>query len=319
MTAAPQPGRSAVTIVTQTQVRDGKADAFAAWQEGVGRAAAEFPGFISQTVMPPSPPAQVDWVILQKFESAAAAVGWLRSDRRRVLLDGGLPLLVGRDDIHIVRDGEAGVLPSPVSVVISTRVKAGCEETYRLWERKIAAVQATAQGFQGYRFEPPIPGVQDDWLAILRFDSQDNLDRWLTSRERTALLKEAREFTEEVHARIVRTGFDQWFPAAGERRPPVWKQNMLVLLMLYPVVFLFGTLVQRPVLIDRAGLPFWLALFIGNTVSVILLNWLVPWTSGRFAWWLAARPAPRRGLDIAGAALVVGLYAVTLLIFSQLP
>ena len=78
---------------------------------------------------------------------------------------------------------------------------------------------------------------------------------------------------------MVRTGFEQWFPSAadGTSAPAAWKQNMIVLLLLYPVVFLFGLWVQTPVLMGKAGLPFWLALFIGNVVSVLLLNWLVPW------------------------------------------
>ena len=56
-----------VTIVTQTRVRPDCDDAFAHWQDGTSAAVAAFPGFIQQTVMPPSPPAQVDWVILQRF------------------------------------------------------------------------------------------------------------------------------------------------------------------------------------------------------------------------------------------------------------
>jgi hypothetical protein len=51
------------------------------------------------------------------------------------------------------------------------------------------------------------------------------------------------------------------------------RQNMLVLLMLYPVVFLFGYFVQNPLLIGRAALPFAVALFIGNVMSVVLLNY----------------------------------------------
>ena len=64
---------------------------------------------------------------------------------------------------------------------------------------------------------------------------------------------------------------------------------MLVLLALYPVVFLFGAWVQTPLLMERAKIPFWLALFIGNVVSVVLLNWLVPW--GSRPPWLVAHPA----------------------------
>jgi antibiotic biosynthesis monooxygenase (ABM) superfamily enzyme len=129
-------------------------------------------------------------------------------------------MLVGRDDVHIVNDGDAGVLPSPASVVISTRIKPGQELAYRAWEQRIAAAQSKAPGFQGYRFDPPVPGVQDDWLAILRFDTETNLQAWLDSPERQKLLQDASPFTEEFHARIVRTGFDQWFPvpAGGRRR-----------------------------------------------------------------------------------------------------
>ena len=61
---------------------------------------------------------------------------------------------------------------------------------------------------------------------------------------------------------------------------------MIVLLVLYPVVFLFSFFVQSPFLSGRAGLPFGAALFIGNVVSVLLLTYLVPWTSERFSWWL---------------------------------
>jgi antibiotic biosynthesis monooxygenase (ABM) superfamily enzyme len=183
-------------------------------------------------------------------------------------------------------------------------------------EQKIAAARSKAKGFQGYRFEPPIPGVQDSWLAILRFDSDTNLQAWMNSPVRIALLKEAQAFTEEFHARIVRTGFDQWFKVAeGAPTPAAWKMNMLVLLMLYPVVFVFGALVQSPLLVGH-GMPFWLALFIGNVVSVTLLNWLVPWSARRFGWWITPQGASVTRINIIGAGAVIGLYIVCLLAFA---
>jgi uncharacterized protein len=312
--------KGGVTIVTQTCVRPESAEAFARWQDETSAVVARFPGFIKQTVMPPSPPAQVDWVILQRFANSEAAVAWLNSDERQQRVAGLAPMLVGRDDIHIVSDGGAGVLPSPVSAVISTRIKPGQEAAYRAWEQRIAAAQAKAPGFQGYRFEPPVPGVQEDWLAILRFDSEANLQAWLDSPERKKLLREAEAFTVEFHARIARTGFEQWFPlsAPGASPPAAWKQNMLVLLMLYPVVFLFGLFVQNPLLSGWAALPFAVALFIGNVVSVLLLNYLVPWTSTRFAWWLEPAGPNRRWIEIGGTALVVALYALMVLVFWRL-
>jgi len=83
-------------------------------------------------------------------------------------------------------------------------------------------------------------------------------------------------------------------------------------------VFLFGAWVQTPVLIGKAGLPFWLALFIGNIVSVLLLNWLVPSVSRGFGWWLAPTREASGRTNLIGAALVVVLYGVWLFLFSKL-
>jgi hypothetical protein len=93
---------------------------------------------------------------------------------------------------------------------------------------------------------------------------------------------------------------------------------MLVLLIIYPVVFLFGHFVQTPLLTGRAALPFAVALFIGNVASVLLLNYLVPWTSNRFSWWLQPVGANVRRIDIAGTAIVVALYALMVLAFWRL-
>jgi antibiotic biosynthesis monooxygenase (ABM) superfamily enzyme len=313
-----EPGKAGVTIVTQTRVVAGMADKFAAWQREVSEAVAAQPGFIEQSLLPPNPPGQLDWVIQQRFRRTEDAVAWLRSERRARLVAQAQPLLVGRDDVHLISDRESGVLPAPAAVVISTRIKPGQETAYREWERRIAAAQARAPGFQGYRFEPPVPGVQDDWLAILRFDSEPNLQAWLASPERKQLLDEAGAFTAEYHARIVRTGFDQWFEEgnAGASPPPVWKQNMVVLMLLFPVVVIFNALVQTPVFIERWGFPPLVALFLGNAVSVTVLSLTVPWVSRRLGWWLNARDSDFR-IELGGAALVVAIYALCLFVFMQ--
>lgn len=314
MTPTATPG--GVTIVTQTRVRAGRDDEFSAWQKRINTVASELHGFIEQTAMPPNPPAQIDWVILQRFVSLEAATSWLNSKERLGMIEDALPMLVGQDDVHILKDDAVGVLPSPVSALIATKLKPGLEAEYRAWEQKVAAVQSKAEGFQGFKFEPPIPGVQDSWLTIVRFDSDTNLQAWMNSPERLALLKEAEPFTEEHHARIVRTGFDQWFNVAEGAPPPaVWKMNMLVLMVLYPLVFIFGVLVQTPLLTNN-GVPYWLALFVGQIFSVLVLNWLVARSARRFGWWLSPQSPSVARINMIGAGVVIGIYAVCLLLFG---
>jgi len=105
-----------VSIVTQTCVRPERAEDFARWQGETSTVIATFPGFVEQRLMPPKPPLQVDWVILQRFAALEDAQRWLTSPERQKRLEGAAPMLVGRDDVHIVRDDEGGIKPAPVAV-----------------------------------------------------------------------------------------------------------------------------------------------------------------------------------------------------------
>ena len=318
MTAGP----TAVSIVTQTTVRPEHADAFARWQAGTNAIIAASPGFIEQQIIPPRPPLQVDWVILQRFHSLDHARTWLASPERQARIAGAAPMLVGRDDVHIVKDDASAARTAPASAVISTRVKPGMEAAYLEWEQKVAAAQSRAPGLQGYRFEPAVPGVQDDFVAILRFDCEANLRAWLDSPERHALVAEAAPLTAEFHTRTVQSGFEQWFrdaAPAGAPAPAAWKMNMIVLLTLYPTVFLWGLLVGTPLLTNTLKLGFPVALFIGNVFSVLLTAQMVPWAAKRLGWWLAPAPGRHVRVNIQGALLLAGAYAIMILTFCTLP
>jgi antibiotic biosynthesis monooxygenase (ABM) superfamily enzyme len=296
-----------ISIVTQTTVRPERAEDFARWQGETSTAIATFPGFVEQRLMPPNPPLQVDWVILQRFDTMEDAQRWLGSTDRQTRIEGAAPMLIGRDDVHIVRDDQGGIKPAPVSAVISTRVLPGKELEYRAWERKIAAAQSKAPGLQGYRFEPPVPGVQDDFVAILRFDSEANMQAWLDSPE---------PLTEEFHTRMARTGFEQWFrdESGAPSNASVWKMDMIVLLLLYPIVFLWGVVVGTPLLANKLNMPFPIALFVGNIFSVGMTGFMVPWVANRMGWWLN----PTRNVvraNLLGAGLICAIYAVCVLVF----
>jgi antibiotic biosynthesis monooxygenase (ABM) superfamily enzyme len=293
-------------------------DDFAELQQKFNDLMARFSGCLDYQVIPPNPPTQVDWVILQKFSSLDQARLWLRSPERLRLLADVQPMLIGHDDIHLVEDDQPET-PRAVSAVISDRVVPSKEDAFREWGQRIAAAQAQHPGFQGFKMNPPIPGIQDDWVTVVQFDSEEHLNAWLTSSERQRLLAEANAFTTESHYRTVRSGFEQWFRVGGAAQTPAWKQNMLVLLALYPVVFLFAFFVQTPILQGQLGWPFWLALFAGNVAGVAILNWLVPWISGRFSWWLQPAGSETRKRNLLGVATVVVLYGLLLLVFSRFP
>src|SRR4051794_27785800 len=103
----------AVAIVTQTRVRPECDRRFAQWQDEVSAVIRKFTGFIDQEVIPPKPPTQDDWVIVQRFSSTDAALAWLHSEERLHRVDEAGPMLAGNDDVHILDDSDRGVLPAP--------------------------------------------------------------------------------------------------------------------------------------------------------------------------------------------------------------
>jgi antibiotic biosynthesis monooxygenase (ABM) superfamily enzyme len=311
-----------VSIVTQTRVIPGKDEAFASWQDRVSDAVAAFPGFLGQTVMPPSPPAQVDWVIMQRFRTMDDAQRWMRSSERQRLVIEIESILVGVDDIHFFLGEAGGSQPASVSAVISTRVPPDRESEYRAWQRLIASAESAFAGFQGVRLEPPVAGVQEDWVSIVRFDTNEHLQAWLTSAERKRLIEQSVGFNQQLNIRTVRGDLEVRFglgESAATAAPPAWKENLVILLVLHPLAFLFAVWVLSPHLIGR-GVPVSLALFIGAVVKVVLLGYLlVPWANRALTWWLTPRAGAPPWLTAGGAALVVALYGVGLLIFSRFP
>jgi antibiotic biosynthesis monooxygenase (ABM) superfamily enzyme len=67
------------------------------------------------------------------------------------------------------------------TVVIAQRPKPGREDDYRRWQTEIDDASRTFPGFEGVEVIPPVPGIQDAYVVIFRFDSFAHLDAWLSS------------------------------------------------------------------------------------------------------------------------------------------
>src|SRR5262249_17830216 len=142
-----------------------------------------------------------------------------------------------------------------------------------------------------------------------------NLNAWLRSDERLKLVAESEPMVEEFHARTVHTGFEQWFREVGAGGAPlsVWEMGMIVLLLLYPIFFLWGVFVGGPILDKMFGVPFAVALFVGNIFSVGMTGLLVPWTANNaLAWWLQPKTSGV-GIHLLGTAVILVIYAACVL------
>ncbi|KQQ06057.1 antibiotic biosynthesis monooxygenase [Rathayibacter sp. Leaf185] len=304
-----------VSLVAHRRLAEADYARYEAWQESVGERLEGRPGFLGREVLRPDPPHQVDWIVVERFRDRDAARSWLQSPERAALLEEMDGVLVGNDSVHLFTE-ETRHSSEAASVLITSRVAPEDEAAFLAWQRRISAAESHFEGFVGHRVERPIPGVQDDWVVVLSFDTEADLNRWIESPERTALLADGAAYNQQLSLTRASYGFGFW---AGRDKPvpdPVFKSNLLVLLMLYPIVFLWGYFIADP-LFAAHGVPFWLSLFIGNVVSTQLLGWIfVPWAFRRFSWW-TARGRPAR-VYVAGYAIIAGCYLLSMALYAWL-
>jgi antibiotic biosynthesis monooxygenase (ABM) superfamily enzyme len=312
-------GPVSATVVFARRVRPGREAEYLAWQAEMNDACRTFPGCEGVETIPPVPGIQEDHVVVYRFDSFPDLDAWLRSDAHQRLLARSEGLFAGAAREHVVA-GHGPVRQSS-GMVVATRVKPGREPEYRAWQERINAETARFPGFLENEVFPPVPGLQDEWIVLVRFDTPEHLRSWLSSDVRKRLLDEAARLWHEAHVEPFSGAFPGWFGAgstgsAGAGLPPGWKQAMIVLLVLYPAVMLQLRFLS-PWL---AAMPLAVSTFIANMLSVVLLTWLLmPLANRAFGFWLTPAAASGQRVELRGIGAVVAGYALAIAAFLALP
>lgn len=305
----------ATSIMTKITLVEGRAADFARWQAVFTRAAAMAPGFASIEILPEFAGSS-EWRIIQRFRDAASLDAWQRAPARAARI-------AELDSMRV--HGEAGdgdeLAPdfhslSCVTEVIASEVKPSHEADFQAWASDVQAKQALFPGYMGTLVQAPVSEALPYWTTLVRYSSQEELERWLASSERKALLDRSDPEVSTWKSRRL-SPFAGWFPSEPDRpAPAAWKQTMLVLLVLFPVVMLEIRFLS-PI---TAGLPGPVATFIGNAISVALVSWpLMRFAIAGLGWWLQPPPAQRGRNEALGLATVLLLYAIEIAIFLLLP
>jgi uncharacterized protein len=199
---------------------------------------------------------------------------------------------------------------SDSSAIITNVINSDKLERFLVWQAKLVSLQSEFEGFIGFKLEAPKAGIRDYWVTTVAFDSDKHLETWLNAPKRAELLTELKSFSELNELKKVHNGFNFWFTKPTPERS-IWKENALVLLTLYPVVFLFSFF-QNAMM--AYGVPFWLMLFFACAFSTAVLGWItVPLLMKFFDWWLNPPKDRAKLYTIVGSLLVLVLYIVSLL------
>ncbi len=307
-----------IALVTQHRVADASYAAYTRWLARLTERLRSQPGFVADEVIAPAPPTQLDWITVARFSNARAARQWLESpDRAAALAEIRRPYLLADEEVHLMED-RGPQTQSSASAFIAYDIPPRKAEAFQEWQKAIHAEEIRQPGFLRRKIEPPVLGAGNEWIIVLTFDSEANLSHWLNSPERQNLLQKGRALKLAAHVSRTSYGFDFWFRSDDAMSPGNWailKNNLLVLLVLNPIVYLWS-LGPAPVLAAHGVLP-WLGLFIGDLVSTQLLGWwFAPAIFKIFGWWLA--PDTGWQSNVLGYAFLVVLYAVSMAINAAL-
>jgi antibiotic biosynthesis monooxygenase (ABM) superfamily enzyme len=256
--------------------------------------------------------------VVYRFTHVDQLRTWLKSSTRRRLVDEGRELFEEEPAQEVLSGGTPA--QDAVTAVLSHDVKAGREHDFLQWQHKALKAQEKYPGFMGAELFEPVEGVEDRWVVIFRFDTRDHLDQWLESDVRKRLLDEGSDYFASYDVREIDSAFSGWFrfgEGARQGIPPNWKQAMCVLLALYPTVMVLNLTVGRA--FTKAGVPEYLGLFVGNSLSVALLTWfMMPLVNRTLAFWLLPGRARSRRVRAAGTAVVVAGYVLLIALFGLL-
>jgi hypothetical protein len=286
--------------------------AFSQWKVDYNAAIATFPGFISLEILAPHGGQDGEWVIIQRFQTSSQLEICRNSRVRRELLETAKKYLLQNQSIKDEIE-EISRIKGGITEVFITEVSSEKETQYREWMAKIHQIESRFPGFRGTYVQAPV-GQGKNWITMLQFDTTSNLDRWLESDERKETLHELETMITSLERHRVISPYAGWFTSIindGDA-PSVWKQTMLVLLMLFPIVMLELKYLS-PLTV---GLDSSIATFFANSISVALLAWpMMPFAIWLLRWWLSPSPTTHFYVNWFGTVLIFVLYVLEIAIF----
>lgn len=286
---------------------------FDVWADEVRSAAETTAGFVAFAASVRRN-ALLDWAIAVSFESENSLHEWLDGTTWKALVRRGadrglLPLCA---DLVIVG---GAVLPTGVGIVAS-KVSDGMEDDFQAAHGRLTMAASKFSGYEGTAVFAP--GASGEWMSLIRFRTESQLSAWLRSPERKEVLPRVRSsLTRDfsVFAQTTPLGTTVRRVNGRTAMTPSWKTAMLLLMVLYPMGMLQSRFVA-PV-IGKLGVKPWLSVWLGQMVSVALMQWwLMPTVSSRCRRWLDPVDGGGLRISLRGAAVALIVYAASLTVFA---
>lgn len=168
----------------------------------------------------------------------------------------------------------------PVTFAIARRAKSGKTEEFERWLDDVIHEAMKFKGHMGVNIIRPSNMSNPEYVIILRFDNFENLEKWEKSEIRKKWIEKGKDLIEGKAKMEKQTGLEFWFTPASARAstaveqqqpPPRYKMAIVVIGIIFVLVSTLLPQVQQATL----GLPVLLSTFVGVTIMVLLMTYVI--------------------------------------------
>lgn len=297
-----------VLLKLEVQIAPDKREAFIGWQTRLNGTIVTEPDFVSIEFLEIK---ENQWSIIERFSQEEGLKKWHSSPQSQGFLR-ELKRISATDSFSETIEKESSIRNGITEMFVS-QIKEGQEKAFLAWATKIHHNEALFPGFKGVYLQRPSQR-NGSWVTLLQFETMQHLDNWLQSDVRQKLLAESSPFVSTIESHRIISPYAGWFASIAKTGeiPSAWKQSMLVLLMLFPIVML-EIMFLNPLL--ESFNPS-VKTFIGNAISVFLLTFpFIPIALFFFSGWLLEK---NRKKIVLGTLVILFLYLIEVIIFAKI-
>lgn len=164
-----------------------------------------------------------------------------------------------------------------------------CPRNKQEFEHLLKGILNESSKFTGYidsQINKPKKDEDPNYRVMFRFDTQENLDKWLVSNERFDYIEKIEALTEKPTVLQVITGLESWFTLPGQQTltpPPRYKMAVVTWVAITSLLMAFN-FIMGPILIE---LSFVLRIIVTTSCIVLIMTYLwMPFITKLFKSWL---------------------------------
>ena len=172
------------------------------------------------------------------------------------------------------------------TIVVSHFIKHGKEHAFEEALKQVIQKALTYEGYEGIQIIRPNAKASNEYILLIRFNTEANYHIWANSAPRNEWFKELKDYVYKESEIRYEEGLEFWFSlpeVTGTKPPTKWKMAILTWFVIYPSVLALSTIAG----IYLGFLPLAIRMLLVSMTLVSLMTYLImPKITKVFAFWI---------------------------------